>query len=65
MASIDATSAFRELERRFVIDMGHPPLQPLLGSDALRLATDSRAEVDAKLPPFDALSRRTDIPDGP
>jgi hypothetical protein len=61
---MDATRAFRQLERRALIDMGHPPRQLLLGSDALRLVTDSRAEVDAERHPFDALSPSTDIPDG-
>jgi NAD(P)-dependent dehydrogenase (short-subunit alcohol dehydrogenase family) len=47
-----------------LIDMERPPRHLLLGSDALRLVTESRAGVDAELHAFEALSRSTDFPVG-
>jgi NAD(P)-dependent dehydrogenase (short-subunit alcohol dehydrogenase family) len=47
-----------------LIEMERPPRHLLLGSDALRLVTESRAEVDAELHAFEALSRSTDFPVG-
>ena len=46
-----------------LIEMDRPPRHPLPGSDALRLVTDSRAEVDAELHAFEPLTRSTDFPD--
>jgi NAD(P)-dependent dehydrogenase (short-subunit alcohol dehydrogenase family) len=47
-----------------LIDMKRPPRHLLLGSDALRLVTDARAEIDAELHAYEALSRSTDSLDG-
>jgi NAD(P)-dependent dehydrogenase (short-subunit alcohol dehydrogenase family) len=47
-----------------LIEMKHPPRHLLLGSDALRLVTAARLEIDAELHRFEALSRSTDFPNG-
>jgi hypothetical protein len=47
-----------------LIEMKRPPRHLLLGSDALRLVTAARWEIDAELHRFEALSRSTDSPNG-
>jgi NAD(P)-dependent dehydrogenase (short-subunit alcohol dehydrogenase family) len=48
-----------------LIALERPPRHLLLGSDALRLVSESRAEVDAELYAFESLTRSTDFPDAP
>jgi hypothetical protein len=48
-----------------LIALERPPRHLLLGSDALRLVSESRAEADAELYAFESLTRSTDFPDAP
>ncbi|QAY71989.1 oxidoreductase [Agromyces protaetiae] len=47
-----------------VVDAENPPRHLLLGSDALRLVGDARAEFDAETADWEELSRSTDFPEG-
>jgi NAD(P)-dependent dehydrogenase (short-subunit alcohol dehydrogenase family) len=47
-----------------LIAMDEPPVHLLLGSDAIRLVEDDRAQVDRELARWTDLSASTDLPDG-
>lgn len=47
-----------------ILDVPEPPGHLVLGSDALRLVTTARRELDDEIRAWEPLSRTTDFPDG-